>query len=81
MTKNGFKNLEVCCYVSHVLLSSLIELLAEQNRRKTSDKVLTLRASAVDRGAAAEGILSFCFVPKPLKIMQSVTSVLIRFVF
>ena len=81
MTKNGFKKLEVCCYVSHVLLSSLIELLAEQNRRKTSDKMLTLRASAVDRGAAAEGILSFCFVPKPLKIMQSVTSVLIRFVF
>lgn len=81
MTKNGFKKLEVCCYVSRVLLPSLIELLAEQNCRKTSDKVLTLRASAVDRGVAVEGILSFCFVPKPLKIMQSVTSVLIRFVF
>lgn len=37
-------------------------------QKRLPDKVLTLRASAVDRGeAAAEGILSFCFVPKPLE--------------
>lgn len=36
--ENGFKKLEVGYYVSHILLASLIELLAEQNCRKTLTK-------------------------------------------
>lgn len=38
MIENGFKKLEVGYYVSHILLSSLIELLAEQSCRKTLTK-------------------------------------------